>query len=140
MDVENDKDLLPYEKIAAADIPSGSRWLVESLWLESACGILGGQPKCCKTWLGLDLAVSIASPPPCLGRINVLDPGPTLVYLAEDSGPLGSGRGAVTKSRVKAQLVPFPLAPDSRISRIRRYRMFSLPGFMRHLDLHSRHA
>jgi hypothetical protein len=56
MDVENDKDLLPYEKIAAADIPSGSRWLVESLWLESACGILGGQPKCCKTWLGLDLA------------------------------------------------------------------------------------
>ena len=59
--------------------------------------------------LHLDLAVSIASPTPCLGRINVLDPGPTLVYLAEDSGPLGSGRGAVTKSRVKAQLVPFPL-------------------------------
>jgi len=129
MDVENDKDLLPYEKIAAADIPSGSRWLVESLWLESACGILGGQPKCCKTWLGLDLAVSIASPPPCLGRINVLDPGPTLVYLAEDSGPLGSGRGAVTKSRVKAQLVPFPLAPNSRIKEFEQLELNPISDF-----------
>lgn len=86
MDVKQHDDLLPYEKIAAAEIPTGSRWLVEHLWLQSACGILGGQPKCCKTWLGLDLAVSIASATPCLGRFNVLDPGPTLVYLAEDSG------------------------------------------------------
>lgn len=100
MDVENDKDLLPYEKIAAADISVGSRWLVESLWLQSACGILGGQPKCCKTWLGLDLAVSIASATPCLGRFNVLDPGPTLVYLAEDSGPQVRARvDAICSSR-----------------------------------------
>lgn len=86
MDVRQEKDLLTYEKIATADIPTGSRWLVENLWLQSACGILGGQPKCCKTWLGLDMAVSIASATPCLGRFEVLDPGPVLVFLAEDSG------------------------------------------------------
>lgn len=95
MDVEQDKNLLTYEKIAAADVPTGSRWLVESLWLQSACGILGGQPKCCKTWLGLDLAVSIASATPCLGRFEVLDPGPVLVFLAEDSG-------AQVRARVEA--------------------------------------
>ena len=100
MDVTFEGTLLPYEKIAAADIPTSSRWLVESLWLQSACGILGGQPKCCKTWLGLDMAVSIASATPCLGRFEVFDPGPTLVYLAEDSGAQVRARvDGICKSR-----------------------------------------
>jgi len=61
------------------------RWLVEPLWGESAVGVIGGAPKCAKTWLGLDLALSVATGTPCLGRYPVPRPGPVLVYLAEDA-------------------------------------------------------
>jgi len=60
-------------------------WLVEGLWGRSAVGILGGQPKCMKTWLGLEMAVSVASGTPCLDRFAVEAPGPALVFLAEDA-------------------------------------------------------
>jgi hypothetical protein len=29
---------------------------VRSLWSEQAVGFIGGAPKSCKTWLGLDMA------------------------------------------------------------------------------------
>lgn len=59
-------------------------WLIRSLWAREAVGILGGAPKCCKSWLGLDMAVSVASQTPCLGRFAVENPGPVLIFLAED--------------------------------------------------------
>ena len=46
-----------------------------------------GLPKSCKSWFGLDLAVSVASATAALDRFEVLAPGPALVYLAEDSLP-----------------------------------------------------
>lgn len=64
------------------------RWLVEQLWGASSVGVIGGAPKCSKTWLGLDLALSVATGTPCLGKYAVPDPGPVLVYLAEDALPL----------------------------------------------------
>ncbi len=48
-------------------------------------GVIGGAPKCAKTWLGLDLALSVATGTACLGRYAVPQPGPVLVYLAEDA-------------------------------------------------------
>ena len=60
------------------------RWLIESLWARRAVGLLGGPPKSCKSWLGLDMALSVASDTPCLGRFPVREPGAALVYLAED--------------------------------------------------------
>lgn len=74
----------------AADLDDADveqRWLVRSLWSEQAVGFIGGAPKCCKSWLGLDLAVSVASGTPCLDRFDVERTGPTLVFLAEDSLP-----------------------------------------------------
>jgi hypothetical protein len=59
--------------------------LVEPLWGESSVGVIGGAPKCAKTWLGLDLALSVATGTACLGRYAVPRPGPVLVYLAEDA-------------------------------------------------------
>jgi hypothetical protein len=61
------------------------RWLVESLWTAAGAGVLGGQPKAGKTWLALEMAVSVASGTPCLGSFAVADPGPVLLFLAEDS-------------------------------------------------------
>ncbi|HHH28812.1 MAG TPA: AAA family ATPase [Polyangiaceae bacterium] len=60
------------------------RWLVEGLWTENAVGFIGGAPKLGKSWLGLDLALSVATKTPCLGVHQVPEAGPVLVYLAED--------------------------------------------------------
>lgn len=60
-------------------------WLVQQLWGAAAVGVIGGAPKACKSWLGLDLAVSVASATACLDRFPVDTPGPVVVYLAEDA-------------------------------------------------------
>lgn len=61
------------------------RWLIDRLWGAAAVGVIGGAPKCSKTWLALDMSLSVATGTPCLGRYAVPDPGPVLIYLAEDS-------------------------------------------------------
>jgi hypothetical protein len=65
--------------------PEERRWLVTDLWTEEAVGIVGGEPKCCKSFLALDLAVSVASGTPCLRRFPVVRPGRVLLYAAEDA-------------------------------------------------------
>jgi hypothetical protein len=62
-------------------------WLIESIWAQCAVGIIGGAPKCCKSWFGLDMAVSVASGTHCLERFAVKQAGPVLVFLAEDAVP-----------------------------------------------------
>lgn len=85
---------LPTTHIAAiVPRPTDDPWLVRSLWPASAVGLIGGPPKCAKTWLALDLALSVASNTPCLGTLTVETPGPVLLYLAEDS--LQSARARV---------------------------------------------
>lgn len=67
---------------------SPRRWLIEGLWGASSVGVLGGCPKVGKSWLGLDMAVSVATGTPSLGVFSVKEPGPVLVYLAEDALPI----------------------------------------------------
>ncbi len=61
------------------------RWLITGLWAEEAVGIVGGEPKCCKSFLALDLAVAVAAGMPCLRRFPVARPGRVLLYAAEDA-------------------------------------------------------
>ncbi len=61
------------------------RWLVDGLWSQAAVGIIGGAPKSAKSWMALDMAVSVASDTPCLGVFDVLEPGRALLFMAEDA-------------------------------------------------------
>jgi hypothetical protein len=61
------------------------RWLVTGLWSEQAVGVVGGEPKCAKSFLALDLAVAVASATPCLRHFPVSRPGRVLLYAAEDA-------------------------------------------------------
>jgi RecA-family ATPase len=61
------------------------RWLIDPLWGASSVGVIGGAPKCSKTWLALDMALSVATGTACLNQYAVPEAGPVLVYLAEDS-------------------------------------------------------
>ena len=84
-----DDDVLPVVSAAELDQPDPARrWLIENLWARAGVGIIGGAPKCCKSWLGLDLAVSVASGTPCLDTFHVQEPGGALVYMAEDAAPV----------------------------------------------------
>ena len=78
--------LLPVTR--AADLtarPPERRWLVEDLWGDEAVGIVGGEPKCCKSFLALDLAVAVASGAPCVRRFAVARRGRVLLFAAEDA-------------------------------------------------------
>jgi RecA-family ATPase len=80
------EQVLPVVRVAELGSDEiAERWLVEQLWCARSVGVIGGAPKCAKTWLGLDMALSVATGTPCLGKYTVPEPGPVLIYLAEDA-------------------------------------------------------
>lgn len=77
---------LPVRRAFDLDVqPEERRWLIEGLWSAEAVGIVGGEPKCCKSFLALDMAVAVASGAPCLRRFPVVRRGAVLLFAAEDS-------------------------------------------------------
>jgi hypothetical protein len=68
----------------AKDAPP-QRWLIDSLWAERAVGILGGEPKCGKSLLALEIAVAVAAGVSCLRRFPVDRAGRVLLFAAEDA-------------------------------------------------------
>ncbi|MGH7343223.1 MAG: AAA family ATPase [Candidatus Rokuibacteriota bacterium] len=85
--MSDDLEALPVTRLAklAVNDEPHPEWLVEGLWAARAVGCIGGTPKIGKTWLALELAFAVASGTPCLGRFAVSDPGPVIVYCAEDT-------------------------------------------------------
>jgi len=78
-------ELLPVKKVADVEEQRGVSWLVDDLWTQQGVGLLGGSPKACKTWLALDLALSVATKTPALGHYGVAEAGPVLLFAAEDA-------------------------------------------------------
>lgn len=78
-------DALPIKRIGQVEARAADAdWMIESLWMAEAVGIIGGQAKLWKSWMCLDMAVSVSSGTACLGRFAVKKSGPTLVFMAED--------------------------------------------------------
>lgn len=78
--------LLPVTRASDLDPRSPERrWLIDGLWGDQAVGIVGGEPKCCKSFLALDMAVAVASGAPCLRRFTVARTGRVLLFAAEDA-------------------------------------------------------
>ncbi|TMQ02894.1 MAG: AAA family ATPase [Deltaproteobacteria bacterium] len=78
--------LLPVARAADLDPrPPERRWLIDGLWGDQAVGIVGGEPKCCKSFLALDVAVAVASGAPCLRHFTVARTGRVLLFAAEDA-------------------------------------------------------
>jgi len=122
--VSDPEPLLPFVRAARLDDASETRrWLVTSLWARAAVGILGGAPKCCKSWLALELSVSVATGSGCLDRFAVEDPGSVMLYMAEDSTPVIKARlaGLCRHRGVRLEDVPIDVitAQSVRIDRER---------------------
>lgn len=78
--------LLPVARAADLDPRSAEQdWLIEDLWGDEAVGIIGGEPKTCKSFLALEIAVAVASGAPCLRRFPVVHTGRVLLFAAEDA-------------------------------------------------------
>lgn len=79
----------PFPVVRPSDLKTSAAchapWLIDQLWTAQAVGIIGGTPKSCKTWMALEIAVSVASGSACLATFAVPAPGPVLLYAAEDS-------------------------------------------------------
>lgn len=63
----------------------GVSWLVEDWLPDKSITFLVSPPESYKTWILLDLAVSVATGNPFLGGYNVNQTGPTLIIQQEDS-------------------------------------------------------
>ena len=77
----------PYATVCAADLANATaplRWIAQGLFLESGAGILGGAPKSGKSFLALELCVSIASGTACMGQFPIQAPGPVTLLCVED--------------------------------------------------------
>ena len=74
------------------DRPQARQWMVEALWGEQAVGIVGGEPKCGKSFLALDVAVAVAAGVPCLRHFAAAQSGPVLLFAAEDAAHIVRSR------------------------------------------------
>lgn len=63
----------------------GVSWLVDEWLPDSSITFLVSPPESYKTWILLDLAVSISAGVPFLGQYQINSPGPTLIIQQEDS-------------------------------------------------------
>jgi len=108
--------LLPVQPAhALPERAEAGRWLIDGLWGDQAVGIVGGEPKCCKSFLALDMAVAVAAGVPCLRRFPVGRPGRVLLFAAEDALPIvrarldGIGRAAgVRLADLDVQVITTP--------------------------------
>lgn len=85
---EPDAGYEPYTTTPAAQLeePDASKlWLIDQLWQRAGTGIVCGSAKGAKTWLCLDLALSVASGTPALDRFAVHRPG-GVVFVAAEGG------------------------------------------------------
>lgn len=96
-------------------------WLVEGIWMASNVGWIAGDGKSYKSVASLDLAISVASGKPFLGKYPVIDPGPVLMVQEED--PLWRVASRVQVMAEQKGLTSF------KISRTDDALVFEFPSF-----------
>lgn len=61
------------------------QWMIEGLWSDKSHGIIAGEPKTRKSYVSIDIALSVATGTDCLGHFRVIKPGPVLMIQEEIS-------------------------------------------------------
>ena len=102
-------DLLPVRRVCEIEQQRGVPWLVEQLWTQQGVGFVCGSPKSSKTWLALDLALSVASGSPALGQYPVSTAGAVLLFAAEDAPAMVRSRLAGMAHQRGLELLDVPV-------------------------------
>lgn len=82
-----DMTVIPAASFAAEPAEQIQPWLVENVLCYNGVGIVGAPPKAGKTWLVIDLALSVASGKPFLDHFPVHAQGGALIFSPEGSRP-----------------------------------------------------
>lgn len=116
-------DMIVHQWADFMSIPTKLKWLVDESWVDGSVGFISGRSKSYKTWIALDLALSIVSGSDFLGRYQVRRTGPVLLIQEEDPSSVlqdrlrlvGQNKGMMPKiveSRedfIKIEYPEFPL-------------------------------
>lgn len=85
---QRDELLIPEMKVHSwtefLSIPTQLRWLVQDTWVDQTVGFISGRSKSFKTWIALDLALSVLSGQSFLNRYEIARTGPVLLIQEED--------------------------------------------------------
>lgn len=87
------------------------KFLIDGILTEGAVGFIAGEPKCYKSWIALDMALSVSTGAHFLDQFRVVNPGPVLYIQEEDPLPTLKSRTAkiwVGKQTDRLELVPHP--------------------------------
>jgi hypothetical protein len=87
------------------------RYVIDKILTEGSCGFIAGEPKCYKSWVGLDMILSVATGAPFMGEFRVTNPGPVLYIQEEDPPSIIKQRSAKIWSGKSTD--KFELQPDS---------------------------
>jgi hypothetical protein len=109
-DVEPDLEVQTWRQFAAT---AGDHLplLVDDLWPEGALGFIASPPKAGKTWLGLSLAVSLATGSDYLAAFRVAAPVPVLYVALE-------GHRSAIRARLGCLLRGVNADPDADVDRL----------------------
>lgn len=105
-----------FEKASHDRIPV----LVDGLWPEAALGFIAAPPKKGKTWIGLSLALSVATGKPFLGRFDIPTAQP-VVYAALE------GHRAAIRTRIGALAHGLGVNPDPGSGHLDRLHLLYKP-------------
>lgn len=96
-------------------------WMIEGVWQKSSHGMIAGEPKTYKSVIATDMAVSVASGKPFLGKYPVNDPGPVL-YIQEENSPwlvkdrvqkISNARGTLNgEASMRGQILSVKMPPE----------------------------
>jgi hypothetical protein len=82
--VEAKPNITWLKDVVAQPIPR-PKWLVKDIWTRAGCGFIAGAPKSYKSWMGLDLALSVATGTAFLNQDQFRVSKPeTVLYLQEE--------------------------------------------------------
>ena len=93
-------------------IPTHLQWLVEDTWVDRTVGFISGRSKSYKTWIALDLGLSVLSGQPFLGLYRVARTGPVLLIQEEDPAAILQERlRLIAKSKGMLPTISFSPEP-----------------------------
>ena len=98
-------------------VPTKLEWLIEDSWVDQSVGFISGRSKSYKTWIALDMALSIVSGKPFLGHFNVGRTGPVIIVQEEDPMPVLQERMRLVGG-AKDMMPSVEWFPDKQITRL----------------------
>ncbi|MFA5543625.1 MAG: AAA family ATPase [Bacilli bacterium] len=113
-----------------AGVKSLPGWLVKDIWLRRSHGMIAGEPKTFKSTLSLDMAISVASGRPFLGKFPVGEVGPVMIIQNENADwiikdrmeKILANRGIIGEVReVDKRLFKIKFAPELPIAFLNNY-------------------